>query len=253
MSTHRLVAKRLSLALAALLLAPGHSTRAQTPQGSLSGAQQNLTPVATGDLLFARGEFIEAIDAYSRAPADAATLNKIGVAWHHLSAVSQAKVNYQRALSLRPDFPDALNNLGATYFAEKKYGQAIHLYRRALQLNPGAAVIAANLGTAFFAQGKPTEGLEAYRSAFSLDPAVFDLDSPSIINGPITDQDRAQQDYSLAELFAQMQNQDRALDYLRKAFAAGFKDTKRLWHDPAFAELRLSADFASLMGEVGLK
>jgi tetratricopeptide (TPR) repeat protein len=254
--THpRLVAKRLSPLVAAsgaaaLLIVLSHCASAQAHQPQFPRA---VPPGTAGDLLFAHGEYLEAIDAYSHAPADAATLNKIGVAWHHLSAVDQARTSYEKALALQPNFPDALNNLGATWFAEKKYSRAIRLYRRALQLSPNSAVTAANLGTAYFAQGKPGPGIEAYRAAFSLDSTVFDLDSPSIVNGPITDQERALQDYCIAELFAERHNQSRALEYLRKAFGAGFKDSKRVWQDRAFAELRLSADFADLMAEVGPK
>jgi tetratricopeptide (TPR) repeat protein len=248
-----LVAGQLFLA-AAFFLHPQNSGAAASQSPALpTPPARALLPVDAGDLFFARGEFIEAIDAYSRAPYDAATLNKIGVAWHHLSAVGQAKMNYERALSLRPDFPEALNNLGAAYFAQKNYSRAIRLYRRALQLSPDSAITSANLGTAYFAQGKSGPGLEAYRSALSMDPAVFDLDSPQIIDGPITDQDRARQDYCIAELFAQMGSQDRALDYLRKAFAAGFKDHRRLAEDPAFASLRTTAEFASLTGEFRLQ
>jgi tetratricopeptide (TPR) repeat protein len=249
-----LVAGQLFLA-AAFLLHPQSSGAAatQSPSWAANPPSRALLPEDAGDLFLARGKFVEAIDAYSRAPYDAATLNKIGVAWHHLSAVSQARMNYERALSLRPNFPEALNNLGATYFAQKQYGQAIRLYRRALQLSPDSAVTAANLGTAWFAEGKSGRGLEAYRNALSMDPTVFDLDSPQIINGPITDEDRARQDYCIAELFAQMGSQDRALDYLRKAFAAGFKDRRHLAQDPAFATLRTTADYASLTGEFRLQ
>jgi tetratricopeptide (TPR) repeat protein len=252
-STHRLVAGWLSLALAALLLAQSHSTSAQTLQASSFAAQPALTPEAAGDVYFARGRYVEAIDVWSRAPYEAATLNKIGVAWHHLYAIGQARKSYEEALALRPAFPEALNNLGASWFAQKDYRQAIRLYRRALKLDPTSAPFVANLGTAYFAVRRPTQGLEAYRSAYALDPTVFDVDSPRVVSGPITDSDRAQKDYSLAELFAQMQNPDRALDYLRKAFSAGFADRKRLWHDPAFAALRLTPEFAALMGELNLK
>lgn len=206
-----------------------------------------MTPEDAGDLLFARGQFLEAIDAYSRAPYGAETFNKIGVAWHHLSAIGEAQKNYEKALSLRPDFPEALNNLGAVYFADKKYSQAIRLYRRALQLAPDTAVTAVNLGTAWFAQGKSARGLDAYRSALSMDPTVFDLDSPRIVSGPLTDEERAQQDYCIAKLFAETNDQDRALEYLRKAMGAGFKDSKRVMRDPAFAQLRETPEFAKLM------
>ena len=217
---------------------------------SAAGAQE--APEQAGDMLLARGQYLEAIDAYTRAPYDADTLNKMGVAWHHLSAVGQARKNYERALALRPDFPDALNNLGAVYFAEKEYGKAIRLYRRALRIAPDSPVTNVNLGTAWFAEGKPGKGMQAYRKALALDPTVFDLDSPNIVRGPMTDEERAQLDYSLAEIFASLHDPDRALSFLRKACAAGFKDSRRLLKDPAFAELRLSAEFAALLGEVGL-
>ena len=38
-----------------------------------------------------------------------------------------------------------------------------------------------------------------------------------------------------------------------EAFAAGFKDRKRLWQDHAFIQLRATADFAELIGEVQLR
>ncbi len=244
------VSIRLLLAVALLFLVPGARADAPPTQNEPPAFDNPMTPEAAGDLLLAHGRYLEAIDAYSRAPYDAATLNKIGVAWHHLSAVGQARLNYERALSLEPDFPEALNNLGATWFAQKEYSKAVHLYRRALQLSPQSAIFAANLGTAYFAEGKFSEGVEAYRNAFHLDAAVFDLDSAYIINGPITDEERAEQDYCIAELFAAMQNDDRAVDFLHKAFNAGFNDAKRLRRDPAFAELRLSPDFDSLVREI---
>lgn len=241
---------RLLLALAVLFIAPGGRAAAQTSQHVSPAFAKPQTPEAAGDLLLAHGQYLEAIDAYSRAPYDAATLNKIGVAWHHLSAVGRARLNYERALSLEPDFPEALNNLGATWFAQKEYARAVHFYRRALELSPHAAIFAANLGTAYFAEGKYSEGIEAYRNAFSLDAGVFDLDSAYIINGPITDEERAEQDYCIAALFAEMHNDDRAVDFLHKALNAGFNDAKRLRRDPAFAELRPSPDFESLVREI---
>jgi tetratricopeptide (TPR) repeat protein len=239
-----------ALPVTTLLLAAGDCADAQTLQTSSLPSSKPLSPEAAGDVLFAHGEFVEAIDAYSHAPADAATLNKIGVAWHHLSAVDEAKRNYEQALSLRPNFPEALNNLGAALFTQKKYNQAIRLYRRALKLSPDSAVITANLGTAYFAQGKSGPGIEEYRTAISMDPSVFDLDSLQIIGGPVRDRDRAEQNYCLAEIFAEMNADERALQFLHKAFDEGFKDMKRLTEDHAFDNLRTTADFAELMGEV---
>jgi hypothetical protein len=74
----------------------------------------------------------------------------------------------------------------------------------------------------------------------------------NIVSGPVTDQERAQLDYCIAELLAQMHDNDRALDYLRRALAAGFKDGKRLGQDPAFADLRLTPDYAPLVASFHL-
>ncbi|MGB9029539.1 MAG: tetratricopeptide repeat protein [Acidobacteriaceae bacterium] len=251
MSNRWLATTPFFLATALLLPAQSHAAATQTP--APNPPTRVLLPVDAGDLLFAHGKFVEAIDAYSRAPHDAATLNKIGVAWHHLSAVDQARMNYEKALSLRPNFPEALNNLGAVYFSHKNYSRAIRLYRRALQLSPDSAVTSVNLGTAWFAEGKSDRGLQAYRSALAMDSDVFDLDSPQIVDGPISDEDRARQDYCIAELFAQMNSQERALDFLRRAFASGFKDRHRLADDPAFATLRTTPEYASLTSEFHLQ
>ncbi|HEY1502385.1 MAG TPA: tetratricopeptide repeat protein [Acidobacteriaceae bacterium] len=236
MSKFWLVA-RLSPVVLFIALSP--FAAAQTSQAS--------SPKDAGDVLFAQGAFIEAIDAYNRAPADAATLNKIGVAWHHLSSVDEARKNYERALSLQPDFPEALSNLGSTYFVEKNYRQAQHLYERAFALNPKSAIIAANLGSVYFAQEKYEQGLEAYRTAFNLDPASLDFDLTRMIEGPSSRRIRLRRDYSLSEIFASENLDDRAIDFLRRAMGEGFHDWKRVMHDPAFAELRDTPQFAQLM------
>jgi tetratricopeptide (TPR) repeat protein len=207
-----------------------------------------LPPEQRGDILMARGEYLAAVEAYREAPTDAQVLNKTGIAYHHLLAIDLAKQDYQKALLIRPNYPEAINNLGAVYFAERDYKKAISLYRKALELLPQSAVIAANLGTAYFARGKYEPGLAAYRRAFALDPTVF-TDSSQIISGPTSNHDRAHQDYCIAELFAQAGMQDRAIEYLRKAFDEGFTDRNKLMEDAVFAKLRQTAQFAQLMAE----
>jgi tetratricopeptide (TPR) repeat protein len=201
-----------------------------------------------GDILMARGEYLAAIEAYRDAPVSAQTLNKTGIAYHHLSAIDLAKKDYQKALVMQPNFAEAINNLGAAYFAEHDYGRAIRLYRKALQILPRSAVIAANLGTAYFARGKFGPGLAAYRTAFALDPTVFES-SMQMIAGPTSSVDRARQDFCIAELFAQAGMKDRAIEYLRKAFDEGFADKNRVMEDAVFAKLRQTAEFAQLMAE----
>ncbi len=242
----------LPLAAAALLLYPAPFCRAEA-QTPAAQSLPTLSAEDRGDLLMARQQYLAAIEAYRQAPMDAVVLNKIGMAYHHLFALDEARKDYQKALLIRPNYPEAINNLGAADFAQGNYKEAIRLYRRALKLMPRSAVIAANLGTAYFARSKYKNGLEAYQTAFSLDPTVFDPDSPSLIQGSTTAKDRARQDYCIAELFAEAGNIDRALEYLRKSLNDGFDDRNRLMQDTDFAQLRKTPEFAQLMAEEKLR
>lgn len=244
---HRLLP---SLAVAGLLLVQTQFARAAAlPQNASARTLQTMSPEDRGDLFMARQEYLAAIEAYRQAPMDAVTLNKMGIAYHHLFALDEARKDYEKALLIRPNYPEAINNLGAADFAQGNYKQAIRLYRRAFKLMPHSAVIAANLGTAYFAHSKYKSGLEAYQTAFALDPNVFDADSPQVITGPSNGRDRARQDYCIAELFAEAGNKDRALEYLRKALNDGFGDRNRLMQDTGFAQLRKTPEFAQLMAE----
>ncbi len=240
----------LTVAAACLCVGPVYRVSAEAlPQVASNITLDSMPPETRGDLLMARGEYVQAVDAYRQvSPMSAVVWNKLGIAWHHLSAVDEAKRDYERALLIRPNYPEAINNLGATYFEQKDYKKAIKLYRHALQLMPDSAVVAANLGAAYFARGKYKPGIIAYRKAFEMDPSVFS-DQAMTVRGGTTPEDRAQQDYCLAELFAQAGMKEYAIDYLRKAFDEGFRNRNRVMQDAVFAQLRKTADFAHLMAE----
>jgi len=238
--------------------------RAESPQQapatpSLSTAQPappapaprvDLTPEIRGDLAMAHQQYLQAIDAYSQVPDKTAALwNKLGMAYHHLFAMDQARRDYQRALQLRPDYPEALNNLGAIYYAKKNYKKAIHYYEGALRFAPKSAPIYSNLGTAWFARGKVEPGIEAYRTAFALDPKVFQSGSALLVNEALPAHDRAQQDYCLAKLFAESGKNEEAIEYLRKALDEGFTDRRKILEDQTLASLRTTPEFAQLMTE----
>lgn len=213
-------------------------------------AQHVLPPEARGDLMMARGQYVAAIKAYQEAPQNSAAVwNKMGMAWQHLFATDNAKKDYQRALRLKPRYPEAINNLGTIYYAEKDYREAERLYRRALKLMPHSATVYNNLGAAYFAQGNYKKGSKAYQKAFAIDPSVFGNATFHGVSEVGSPQQMAVQDYCLAELFAQAGMTDRAIQYLRKAMAEGFTDRKRVMKDHSFASLRKTPEFAELMKE----
>lgn len=222
----------------------------QPPAGEARPTTADLSPEVRGDLAMAHQQYLQAIDAYGQVPDKNAVIwNKLGMAYHHLFAVDEARRDYQRALQLRPDYPEALNNMGAIYYARKNYRKSIHYYRKAIAIDPKSAPIYSNLGTAWFARGKVTEGIEAYRTAFALDPKVFESDSALLVNETLPAHDRAQQDYCLARLFAASGKNEEAIEYLRKALDEGFTDRKKILEDQTLASLRATPEFAQLMTE----
>jgi tetratricopeptide (TPR) repeat protein len=213
-------------------------------------SQQTLSAEQRGDVLMARQQYLAAIDAYRNAGGDSAVIwNKTGIAYHHLFAMDAAKMDYQRALRLKPNYPEALNNLGAVFYAEKDYKKAEKLYRRSLKLMPHSATVYNNLGSAYFAQGNFKRGNAAYRAAFAIDPATFSGDPLQMVPDSSSSKERARQNYCLAKLFAQAGMKDRAIEHLRKALDEGFSDKKDLMQGREFAGLRNTAEFAQLMAE----
>jgi tetratricopeptide (TPR) repeat protein len=222
----------------------------QTPANAASSGVSSLPPEMRGDLLMFHQQYEAAIDAYRQGSKDSPVLwNKIGIAYHHMFALDEAKLDYERALALNHDYPEALNNLGTIYYAQKDYRKAERAYRKAIRMSPHSAAMYSNLGTAYFAEGKFKNGSEQYQRAFMLDPHIFDGTTVQMIAESSPLHERAKQDYCLAKLFAQAGMQDQALKYLRKAIDEGFDDRKKLFTDEELISLRKSAEFAQLMSE----
>ena len=203
---------------------------------------------AQGDLLMANGEYAAAIAAYQQGLLRSAVIwNKIGVAYHHLFALEEARKYYQRALSLDPRYPDALNNLAAVYHGERNYKKAEKTYKKALKYGPNSAVTYRNLGTAYFSEGNYKEGAKAYQKALELNPNSFDPDQTEVKEEKISRRQRVAISYCLAKAYAAAGKNEQALIYLRKAMDAGFNDRRLLMEDKEFAQLRTTPEFHQLI------
>jgi tetratricopeptide (TPR) repeat protein len=251
----RCLVEAARIGLIAVMAAPAaitaHGAAPQmSPQSTATSAPASLPPETLGDLALARQQYIQAIAEYQQVPRKtAAVWNKIGIAYHHLFAYKVARHDYERALHMRPNFPQALNNLGAVYYATKKYGKAIKYYRKSLRLDPNDAPVYSNLAVAYFAQNKAPQGVEAIRAAFDIDPNIFSTDSPQLVSSDLPAHDRAEQDFCIARLFAQAGNFREAISFLRRALDEGFTDQKKILQDRTLASLRATPEFAELMSE----
>lgn len=208
-----------------------------------------LTPERRADILMARKMYREAIEVYRTDNLSSPVIwNKIGIAYHQLMELDQAKKHYEKAVKLNKTYPEALNNIGTVYYAKKSYKKAVRFYNRALKISPYSASVYSNLGTALFARKKYDDAFQAYIQALSLDPEVFEhRNSYGTLLQERSVQEKAKFHYYLAKTYASAKMDERALQYLRMALEEGFKDKKQLMEDPEFAHLHENEVFQQLM------
>jgi tetratricopeptide (TPR) repeat protein len=205
------------------------------------------------NILMARGEYAAAIAAFQQSNLKSAIVwNNIGMAYHHLFALDEARKAYQQALAINPRFAPASNNLAAVYYGQHDFRDAEHWYKRALKHTSESAVIYCNLGTSYFAEGKYKKGMKMYQKAFSIDDQVFNPDQSKMVEGGGSREQRVEINYYIAQTFASAGKQEQALIYLRKAMDEGFKDRKRLDEDKDFAVLRTTPQFQQLLTQENL-
>lgn len=210
---------------------------------------QTLTAEQRADILMARKMYREAIEVYQEGPLDSAVIwNKIGIGYHQMMQLNEAKKHYEKAIRLNPKYSEAINNLGTIYYAQKKYRRAINQYNKALKVSPNSASVYSNLGTAQFARKKYQEASESYRKALELDSEVFEHRSAY---GTLLQErsvaEKARFHYYLAKTYAHAGNTERAMQYIRMALEEGFKERQKLMEEPEFEKIRETAAFQELM------
>jgi tetratricopeptide (TPR) repeat protein len=208
-----------------------------------------VTPEMRGDIMMAHKRYREAIEAYREAPRDSPVVaNKIGIAYHQLTDLGNAKRQYQRAVKLNPKYAEAINNLGTVHYAQRSYRRAINDYKKALEFAPYSASIYSNLGTAYFARRNYKSAVEAWSKALSLDAEVFEhRSSQGVLLQERTVGERARFHYHISKLYAKAGLNERALQYMRKSIEEGFREKKKFLEDAEFAALRELAEFKEIL------
>src|SRR5260370_39604254 len=123
------------------------------------------------DILMARKMYREAIEVYEEGPLDSPVIwNKIGIAYHQMLQMNEAKKYYEKAIKLNPKYSEAINNLGTVYYARKSYRRALSQYNKALKLTPNAASIYSTLATAQFPRTKSKKPSVSSQKPLALHP-----------------------------------------------------------------------------------
>jgi protein O-GlcNAc transferase len=137
-----------------------------------------------GNALREQGKFDEAATALQRGinstPNSAILHYNLGWALQSKGgALNEAKVAYQRAVDLDPNYVEAISALGEIAQHGGQLDEAERMYRLALGLNPEYAVGWRGLGGALSDRGRWTQAIEAYRKSLTLEPefplAIHDL------------------------------------------------------------------------------
>jgi tetratricopeptide (TPR) repeat protein len=244
------------LALTACALIAGQSPQTTRPQyfsktdTPAPSEQQNVLSNETrGDIYMARKQYADAIEMYRKSNEKSAAIeNKIGIAFHQMQRLDQARKYYERAVKLKPDYPEAINNLGTIFYSQKSYRRAIGCYKRALRLSPQSAAMMANLGMAYFARHDYERASETFSLALATDPMVFERHGQY---GELL-QERSVEEMAkfhlfLAKAHAKKGENEQAIMYLRKALEEGVKDRNKIPDMPEFAALKTDAAFVELM------
>jgi tetratricopeptide (TPR) repeat protein len=96
--------------------------------------------------------------------------NNLGLVLQNLGRSIEAVAAYERAITLRPDYPIALNNLGAVLAALHRVEEAIERYRAALAIDPNYVEALNNLGAALHATGRGKEAVAEFEAALKFRP-----------------------------------------------------------------------------------
>ncbi len=226
------------------------SARAVSAEAMRTGAGRVLEgqqAVRRASAHVARGRYAAAAEEYRKAlvvtPSDPTVHNKLGICYQQLKNDAMARREYDRALEIDPGYAEVWNNVGTLEQAGKRFKQAVRAYKKAIETKPGLATPWKNLGNAYLALGQVHEAFEAYQEAFRLDPTVLESQGPGI---PAAGIDAATQSYYLAKLLAANGQTESAIEFLRRAKEAGFRDWARVRSDPDFRAVVADPRFKEL-------
>jgi Tfp pilus assembly protein PilF len=94
----------------------------------------------------------------------------LGYAFYIKGQMDEALSQFQKAVLLEPDAPEAYDHLGITYNGKGQLDEAIRQFQEALRLDPSYADAHYNLGVAFYQQGRTDEAIRQFQETIRLKP-----------------------------------------------------------------------------------
>ncbi|MCP4345678.1 MAG: tetratricopeptide repeat protein [Desulfobacterales bacterium] len=85
---------------------------------------------------------------------------RLGNVYRRMKESDKAEEQYQKALSIQPEFPDALNNLGIMLAAKGKYNKAVSLLKKVVEIQPDNARVFYHIACIYARQNKKAESVD---------------------------------------------------------------------------------------------
>jgi tetratricopeptide (TPR) repeat protein/PleD family two-component response regulator len=127
----------------------------------------------SGDALFAQGRISEAVVEYEKAlvlqPQEPNVLNSLGVCYGHLGQTLKALEFFEKALEAAPEDFMAYYNLGYALMARGKMAEARQHLEKSLSFNPDHADTLFQLGRLAQSEGKLNEAMDYFNQAAQQD------------------------------------------------------------------------------------
>jgi type IV pilus assembly protein PilF len=158
------------LCLALALAGCKHVPTEKERQGALIHYDLGVQLQGQSDI---QGAFREFQTALSLDPDMPEAHNAIGLVLHlSFKRYDEAIEHFRAAIAIRPDFSEVKTNLGNAYLDEKRYDEAIQMYEQALNdmLYATPFIAQGNLGWALFKKGDVAQALDHVKAAVTLNP-----------------------------------------------------------------------------------
>lgn len=130
--------------------------------------------LATGVVYFQRGQFKEALAAFSKViqmdSNHALAHTNRGLVRYRMGDMDGALADHNKAIELDPALSDAYTNRGGVHLAQGDKGAALADHSKSISLNPKSVEAYSNRGLVRLAQGDPDGAIRDFEKAIELDP-----------------------------------------------------------------------------------
>jgi tetratricopeptide (TPR) repeat protein len=226
-----------------------------------------------GSLYIRQGRFTEAAEQFSLVtqlvPNHHFGYSNLAAAYLHEGRYSEAIPVLEHSAILRPT-EEAYSNLGTAYFYLRRFSKAAAAYEKAIEINAIDWIIWGNLGDArYWDLTNRNRAGEAYRKALTLGEQELQvnprdtrlLGCMAYYHAMLNEKEAARncmkralaedsQDpvlfFNLAQTCYRLGDTDQALDWLKKAMAAGLSN-ETIQNTPLFDQLRNSQEFHDML------